>query len=123
MFWSSLTKQSFAQHKGQITKDGYFVIRNDQTRYQQLNLADALEKLRNLIRALERPTTTEVSAETVEKHRRKWVAPTREYILRLDLYLHLNSFCRHEKAARERLFVKRHRSSIKADRQNNSLDL
>lgn len=70
-FISSETKQRLkAQHSGQINKEGFFVIRNDVTRYQQLNLADALEKLRNIIRALEKPVAT-VSAETLERHRRK----------------------------------------------------
>lgn len=46
------------------------MLRNDVTRYQQLNLAAALERLREIIRALERPVAT-VSAETLERHRRK----------------------------------------------------
>lgn len=59
------------EHSGRITKDGFFVIRNDVTRYQQMNLADALEKLRNIIRALEQPANKETSPETSEKHRRR----------------------------------------------------
>lgn len=59
------------EHSGRITKDGFFVIRNDVTRYQQMNLADALEKLRNIIRALEQPTDKVASPETLEKHRRR----------------------------------------------------
>lgn len=70
-FISAETKARLrAEHGGQITKDGYFVLRNDVTRYQQLNLAAALERLREIIRALEKPVAT-VSAETLERHRRK----------------------------------------------------
>lgn len=47
------------------------VLKSDVTRYQQLNLADALEKLRNLIREAEKPTTVELSPETIEKIRRR----------------------------------------------------
>ncbi|KAM7353004.1 large ribosomal subunit protein mL62 [Cochliomyia hominivorax] len=82
--------------QNKITKDGYYVIKSDLTRSQQMNLADALEKLRNLIREYEyeAPPT---SGETLEKIRK-----------------------RQEKAARERLFVKRQRSQVKADRQGPS---
>ncbi|XP_052896072.1 peptidyl-tRNA hydrolase ICT1, mitochondrial [Anopheles moucheti] len=80
--------------KGRITKDGYLVIKSELTRSQQMNTADALEKLRAFIRQAEQPVTTEPSAETVERLRR-----------------------RHEKAARERLAMKRQRSDTKAQRQ------
>ena len=63
-----------------------------------MNVADALEKLRNMIRAAEKPTKIELSAETVEKMRRK-----------------------QEKAARERLQLKRTRSDVKANRQGPSV--
>lgn len=58
------------QHKTKINKEGYFIIRSEKTRSQQLNLADALESLRTLIRALT-VSPPEVSQETLEKHRRK----------------------------------------------------
>lgn len=58
------------QHRGRVTKDGYFVIKNDVTRYQQTNLADGLENLRNIIRKLEQPKT-EPSPESIELQRRR----------------------------------------------------
>ncbi|XP_011185756.2 peptidyl-tRNA hydrolase ICT1, mitochondrial [Zeugodacus cucurbitae] len=79
--------------QNKLTKDGYFVIKSDLTRSQQMNLADALEKLRNIIREYE-----------VEK-----LAPTEETLEKLRR--------RQEKAARERLFVKRQRSLTKSSRQ------
>ncbi|XP_017464182.1 PREDICTED: peptidyl-tRNA hydrolase ICT1, mitochondrial [Rhagoletis zephyria] len=83
--------------QNKLTKDGYFVIKSDLTRSQQMNLADALEKLRNLIREyeVEKAVPTE---ETLEKLRR-----------------------RQEKAARERLLVKRQRSLTKSTRQGPSI--
>ncbi|XP_055634078.1 peptidyl-tRNA hydrolase ICT1, mitochondrial [Toxorhynchites rutilus septentrionalis] len=87
-----------ASHKGRVTKDGYFVIKSELTRSQQMNTADALEKLRTFIREAEKPQTAELSPETIEKLRR-----------------------RHEKAVRERLAVKRNRSQTKADRQSPSM--
>ncbi|XP_017121197.1 peptidyl-tRNA hydrolase ICT1, mitochondrial [Drosophila elegans] len=77
-----------------ITKEGYFYIKSDLTRSQQMNLADALEKLRSLIRSQETLAAAPPSEETLEKLRR-----------------------RQERAARERLQVKRGRGQIKADRQ------
>lgn len=64
------------------------------TRYQHMNLADALERIRNIVRTLEvEVTPKEVSFEKLAVIQR-----------------------RHEKAARERLFVKRNRSQTKSDR-------
>ena len=55
----------------QLTKDGFFVIRSERTRFQHLNLADVLDKLRDMIRAaaqsLEAP---QISPATLEKQRR-----------------------------------------------------
>lgn len=53
-----------------LTKDGYLVIRSEKTRSQQLNQADALERLRSLIwkAALPEPKPSE---ETIEKMRRR----------------------------------------------------
>lgn len=60
------------QYKNQINKEGYFVIKSDLTRYQSMNLADALEKVRNLIRKVEAESEVkEVEPETKEKHRRR----------------------------------------------------
>ncbi|XP_068150972.1 large ribosomal subunit protein mL62 [Drosophila tropicalis] len=80
-----------------ITKDGYYFIKSDLTRSQQMNLADALEKLRTLIRAQEVEAAPGPSEETLEKLRR-----------------------RQEKAVRERLQLKRSRAQVKADRQGPS---
>jgi peptidyl-tRNA hydrolase ICT1 len=64
------------------------------TRYQQLNLAAALEKLREIIRESEKPEKIELSAEKKESIRKS-----------------------KERAARERLIEKRMRSHTKSDRQ------
>lgn len=55
------------QYRGRVTKEGYFVLKNDKTRYQQMNLADTLETLRNIIRDVERPKQMELSPETKAK--------------------------------------------------------
>uniref|UniRef100_U5EV93 Large ribosomal subunit protein mL62 n=1 Tax=Corethrella appendiculata TaxID=1370023 RepID=U5EV93_9DIPT len=89
------TRERLAElHKTKISKDGYFIIKSDLTRSQQMNLAYALEKFRRYVREAEQPVSKELSAETVEKLRR-----------------------RQEKASRERLMVKRYRSDIKSGRQ------
>nr|CAL26742.1 CG6094 [Drosophila melanogaster] len=80
-----------------ITKDGYFYIKSDLTRSQQMNLADALEKLRTIIRSQEAVAPAPPSEETLEKLRR-----------------------RQERAVRERLQLKRGRAQVKADRQGPS---
>lgn len=83
------------QYKNQINKDGYFVVKSELTRFQHLNLADALERVRNIIRKLEKESIpTELPPEKLAVIQR-----------------------RHEKVARERLFVKRFRSQTKLDRQ------
>ncbi|XP_067624002.1 large ribosomal subunit protein mL62 [Eurosta solidaginis] len=79
--------------KNKMTKEGYFVIKSDLTRSQQMNLADAMEKLRSTIREYE-----------VEK-----AAPTEDTLEKLRR--------RQERAARERLLVKRQRSLTKSARQ------
>lgn len=82
------------QYKNQINKEGYFVVKSELTRYQHLNLADALERVRNIIRKLEKENKkTELPPEKLAVIQR-----------------------RHEKAARERLFVKRIRAQTKLDR-------
>ncbi|KAI9585463.1 peptidyl-tRNA hydrolase ICT1, mitochondrial [Glossina fuscipes] len=82
--------------QNKITNEGYYVIKSDLTRSQQLNLADALEKLRSLIREYEIETAPP-KEETLEKIRKRQL-----------------------KSARERLFLKRQRSQIKTDRQSPS---
>ncbi|EDW71258.1 large ribosomal subunit protein mL62 [Drosophila virilis] len=77
-----------------LNKEGYYFIKSDLTRSQQLNLADALEKLRTIIRAQELDAPTGPSELTLEKLRR-----------------------RQERAARQRLQLKRNRAQIKAERQ------
>lgn len=59
------------QHRGRITKEGYFVIKNDVTRFQQTNLADGLETIRNIIRKLEQNVKTEPSPDSIETARRR----------------------------------------------------
>lgn len=81
------------QHKNRINKDGYLIIKSDLTRSQHLNLADALEKLRAMIRAtlVEPP---QPSLETEEKKRKNLL-----------------------RAARQTLHEKRNRSQLKQSRQ------
>uniref|UniRef100_A0A2M3ZC96 Large ribosomal subunit protein mL62 n=1 Tax=Anopheles braziliensis TaxID=58242 RepID=A0A2M3ZC96_9DIPT len=89
------TRKRLAElQKGRITKDGFLVIRSELTRSQQMNTADAMERLRSFIRQAEQPLSAEPSPETEEMLRR-----------------------RHEKATRERLAIKRNRSNTKAQRQ------
>ncbi|KAH8287793.1 hypothetical protein KR018_000328 [Drosophila ironensis] len=89
------TRQKLLQTlANRITKEGYFYIKSDLTRSQQMNLADALEKLRTIIRSQEAVQASPPSEETLEKLRR-----------------------RQERAARERLQQKRGRAQVKADRQ------
>nr|CAG4650643.1 EOG090X0JCO [Sida crystallina] len=88
------------QLKNLVTKEGFIVIKSDRTRSQQLNLSDALDKLRNMIhQAGESLVTKQPSPATLEKHRRL-----------------------SERAARERLKEKRIHSVIKQGRQAPSLD-
>lgn len=81
------------QLESKITKDGYLVYKSDLTRSQQLNLADCLEKIRSMIceTLVEKPKP---SLETEEKIRRRL-----------------------EKAAKERLILKRGKSILKNDRR------
>lgn len=82
-----------------INKEGFLIIKSELTRYQQLNLADALEKLRNLIREVEKPKNVEMSPETLEKVRK-----------------------RKEAAAVKRLVEKRSKSATKEGRQAPRVD-
>ena len=77
-----------------LTKDGYYVVRSDLTRFRHMNLADALEKLRNFIRELE-TEKKQPDVETVQKHKRRM-----------------------EQESARRIMVKRDRSWINAQRQS-----
>lgn len=69
---SAATKTKIQEEYGhRLTKDGHYVIRSDLTRFRHMNLADALEKLRNFIRELEMEQK-QPDAETVEKHNRRY---------------------------------------------------
>nr|CAG4648403.1 EOG090X0JCO [Moina brachiata]SVE93384.1 EOG090X0JCO [Moina brachiata] len=88
------------QVRNLTTKEGDLIVKSDRTRSQHLNLADALDKLRDLIhsaaKSLEAPV---VSVETLEKLRRQ-----------------------RERAARERLKEKRIHSMTKQARQAPTID-
>ena len=57
--------------RNQINKDGYFIIKSDRTRSQQMNLADALERLRRMIHTIADSLVVQTpSAVSLEKHRR-----------------------------------------------------
>ncbi|XP_043203110.1 peptidyl-tRNA hydrolase ICT1, mitochondrial-like [Amphibalanus amphitrite] len=80
------------KYRSRISRDGYLLVRSERTRSQHLNMADALDRIRYLVTdVLQKPK--EASPESIEKHRRL-----------------------HERATRERLREKRHRSALK--RQN-----
>ncbi|KAF7389162.1 hypothetical protein V1477_014741 [Vespula maculifrons] len=89
---NEIKEKLLEQQKNKVNKEGYLIIKSDITRSQQLNLADALEKLRTFIRKTlqEPPQITKETAEIIRK--------------------------RQLKAARERIFVKRIRSQIKQTR-------
>ncbi|CAG9798326.1 unnamed protein product [Chironomus riparius] len=86
-------------HKMKINKEGFLIIKSELTRYQQMNLADALAKLRTLIRAAETPKRPEMSTETLEKIRKRQVM-----------------------AANQRLLLKRQKSGTKEGRKAPTLD-
>ncbi|XP_071521675.1 large ribosomal subunit protein mL62 isoform X2 [Panulirus ornatus] len=85
-------------YKNSITVEGFLVVRSDKTRSQQLNLADAMDKLRHMIHtAAYVPPPS--SKESFERSRR-----------------------RHEASVRERLRQKRVRSQVKQGRQEPQCD-
>lgn len=86
------------QAGSKLTKEGHLIFRSDLTRSQQLNLADALEKIRALIRdsLYEHP---EPSPESQERARRRL-----------------------ERASIERIARKRHQSALKAEKQLNQVE-
>ncbi|XP_011162927.1 peptidyl-tRNA hydrolase ICT1, mitochondrial [Solenopsis invicta] len=88
-----IRKKLAEQQRNKINKEGYLIIKSDLTRSQHLNLADALEKLREMIRAT-LVKSLESSPESEEKKRKNML-----------------------RAARERLHEKRSRSEIKQSRR------
>lgn len=60
------------QYDKKLTKEGYLIIKSDCTRSQQLNLADCMRKLRNMIRDAE-VTKREPSPETQERIRQRYI--------------------------------------------------
>lgn len=58
------------QNMNKLTKEGYLVMRSEKTRSQQLNLADALHRLRLLIWKATEPEQ-KPSEETIERLRRR----------------------------------------------------
>ncbi|KAK7079925.1 hypothetical protein SK128_017815 [Halocaridina rubra] len=94
-----LKEKIYVKFKTSINAEGYLIVRSDKTRSQQLNLADALDKLRSMIHsAVYMPPPPPI--EAVERSRR-----------------------RHEAAVRERLRQKKIRSTIKQDRQGPEVEL
>ncbi|OQV14855.1 putative Peptidyl-tRNA hydrolase ICT1, mitochondrial [Hypsibius exemplaris] len=90
-----LKAQLFEKHATRITKEGQFWIQSEKTRSREFNLADCLDKIRFIIRGLDRPAP-ELSVEDQEE-----------------------LAARARKAARERLREKREHSMKKGDRQDN----
>lgn len=72
-------------YKTRINKDGYFIIKSQITRSQQLNLAHALEKLRSMIRAIAEPPK-EPSPESLEKKRKALLQAARKRVHEKRLY-------------------------------------
>ncbi|XP_045125137.1 peptidyl-tRNA hydrolase ICT1, mitochondrial-like [Portunus trituberculatus] len=72
-----LKEKLATKHKTSITSNGFLVIRSDKTRSQQLNVAEAMDKLRHLIytAAFVPPPP---AAEDIERARRRHEASTRE---------------------------------------------
>jgi peptidyl-tRNA hydrolase ICT1 len=82
-------------NKANITKSGILTVRSDKTRSQTLNVADCLDKLRAYISEAEQPPEPELLPETIELRR-----------MRL------------ERAAAERLKMKRIRSDMIQSRRS-----
>ncbi|XP_031831579.1 large ribosomal subunit protein mL62 [Nomia melanderi] len=67
------------KYQNRISKDGYFIVKSELTRSQHLNLADALEKLRTMIREVIKPPP-EISPETAELKRKRLLAAARKRV-------------------------------------------
>ncbi|XP_071451325.1 large ribosomal subunit protein mL62 [Hetaerina americana] len=81
-----------------VNKDGFLILKSEKTRSQQLNVADAMLKLRSLIRLAAKPPN-QPSEESLEAARKRKL-----------------------KAARLRLHEKRNRSETKSQRQSPTID-
>ncbi|XP_014238058.1 peptidyl-tRNA hydrolase ICT1, mitochondrial [Trichogramma pretiosum] len=88
-----LKEKILEKYKNRINKDGYLVIKSELTRSQQLNVADAMQKLRQMIRDLI-VVPVEPDLVAAEKHR-----------------------LRQMKAAQERVFTKRMNGMRKRNKQ------
>lgn len=86
--------------KTKLTMDGYLVFRSDLTRFQHLNMAACLDRLRTAIFRAIADEPVQPKPEFAEKIRRRL-----------------------ERASAERLLVKRQRSQIKRDRQAPVIDV
>ncbi|XP_018008815.1 peptidyl-tRNA hydrolase ICT1, mitochondrial [Hyalella azteca] len=74
----SMKENIMKKHSHMVTPSGYIIVRSDKTRTQQLNLADALDKLRaQLYSTVERPPVRP-DHYTIEVHRRRAEKATRE---------------------------------------------
>ena len=82
-----------------INSDGYFIVRSERTSSQQMNVADALDKLRYMIQKSTLITKVGPTSDDIEIRRR-----------------------RQEKAARERLRQKRMHSDNKRSRRGEFLE-
>ncbi|XP_078053089.1 large ribosomal subunit protein mL62 [Augochlora pura] len=74
-----IREKLIVKYMTKLTKDGCLIIKSELTRSQQLNLADALEKLRTMIREVIKPPP-EISPETAEMKRKQFLAAARKRI-------------------------------------------
>jgi len=67
------TRSKLAEiHKSSLNKEGFFTVRSDKTRFQTLNVADCMDKLRAYISEAEQPPPVEVSSvDTLETTRKR----------------------------------------------------
>ena len=87
------------KHSGQLSKDGYLIVKSDRTRSRQLNQADTLQKLRHFIWS---------SVEEVRTYLEKTQLSEVETEKRLKAQ---------QKAARERVKEKRNQSMLRNHRR------
>ncbi|KAA0185983.1 hypothetical protein HAZT_HAZT010676 [Hyalella azteca] len=108
----SMKENIMKKHSHMVTPSGYIIVRSDKTRTQQLNLADALDKLRaQLYSTVERPPVRP-DHYTIEVHRRSCpLLPHRSPLPNSPIYFPPPH--RAEKATRERLREKRIKSDVR----------
>ena len=87
------------KHSGQLTKDGFLIVKSDRTRSRQLNQADTLQKLRHFVWS---------SVEEVKTYLEKTQIDEVEAERRLKAQ---------QKAARERVKEKRDQSRFRNHRR------